>query len=146
MSSVYTSRIPFGPPAIECIVVYCCDGRFVDQIEEFLHQGRKLLDFDRLVIPGGAGRLLDPSPMDKLRFMVHAHGLRRVILFQHDDCGFYNHERGIAGDAQRRQRRRDAQIVAERLLDEFPGLEVDVYDAVLNGDKVSIEPIQVAVI
>jgi len=140
-SPVYHSAIPFAAPPIDSIVVYCCDGRFVDQIEDFLHNGLDLGDFDRLVVPGGAGRLLDDSPMAKLRFMIRAHRLTRVVLIQHEDCGFYAEERHIAGDAQRRQRIADAKQVAARLNEDFPDLKIDAYDAVLDGREVAFEPI-----
>jgi len=140
--TAYRSSILFGPPPINCIVVYCCDGRFVDQVEDFLHNGLELDDFDRLVVPGGAGRMLDASPMAKLRFMVHAHRLQRVVLLQHEDCGYYAHEKQITGAAQQPRRREDAGQVMAALRSEFPELRIDAYDAVLDGGRVAFEPIE----
>jgi hypothetical protein len=140
-SEVYHSAIPFGPPPIDCIVVYCCDGRFVDQIEDFLHNGLDLGDFDRLVVPGGAGRMLDPSPMAKLQFMIHAHRLTRVVLIQHEDCGYYNHERHIAGDAQKTQRAADVRQVIAQIESDFPKVRIDAFDAVLDEGEVAFEPL-----
>jgi len=142
----YRSTIPFAPPSIDCIVVYCCDGRFVDQIEDFLHHGLELVDFDRLVVPGGAGRLLDASPMAKLRFMIHAHRLARVVLIQHEDCGFYVRERGIGEPRQQSRRREDVGRVVARLHEEFPAVRIDAFDAVLERTNVVFQPIRIPVV
>jgi len=141
----YRSSIPFDAPPIDCIVVYCCDGRFVDQIEDFLHHGLELDDFDRLVVPGGAGRLLDPSPMAKLRFMIGAHRLRRVVLIQHEDCGYYTDEHGIDEPAQRTRRREDVGRVIAQLHRECPAVRIDAFDAVLDKANVVFQSIRVPV-
>lgn len=94
---VYESSVPFAEGGIDAAVVYCSDGRFGEQIEDFLHHGLGLIRFDRLVVPGGGGSLAghfqahiaEEGVMEQLRFLIDAHGLGRIVLISHEDCGFY---------------------------------------------------------
>ncbi len=42
----------------DALVVYCSDGRFVTQCDDFLENSLGLTNCDRVVIPGGAGTLI----------------------------------------------------------------------------------------
>ena len=44
----------FDENRIRAAALYCSDGRFGEQIDDFLHNGLKLPRCDRLVVPGGA--------------------------------------------------------------------------------------------
>src|SRR4051794_30188029 len=50
----YTSRLPFDARRVGAAAVYCSDGRFGEQMDEFLHDGLGLPRYDRVAVPGGA--------------------------------------------------------------------------------------------
>jgi hypothetical protein len=49
----FISTVPFTEARIRAASIYCSDGRFGEQIDEFLHQGLGLPRYDRLAVPGG---------------------------------------------------------------------------------------------
>ena len=101
----FRSRVAFGPAQARAAAVYCSDGRFGRAFDELLTDGLGLPNCDRLALPGGPARLADGSATDELRFLVEAHGLRRVVLIQHAGCGFYAKRLKVApGDEQAAQR------------------------------------------
>ena len=97
----FTSAIPFDAERIGAAAVYCSDGRFGDQMDEFLHLGLGFPRYDRVAIPGGAACLAsrarsmwEEGALDRqLRLLVQVHDLHRVVLIAHQDCAFYKHLR-----------------------------------------------------
>ena len=94
----YASPIPFEHQRIGAAAVYCSDGRYGEQMDDFLHNHLGLPRYDRVAIPGGAaclaGHLLAmrESALDRqLKFLIESHELSRVVLIAHQDCGFYRH-------------------------------------------------------
>ena len=51
-ATVYKSSVRFDENRIRAAAIYCSDGRFGEQIDDFLHNGLKLPRCDRLVVPG----------------------------------------------------------------------------------------------
>ena len=47
------SQLDPGSARIHAASIYCSDGRFGEQMDEFLHQGLGLPRYDRLAVPGG---------------------------------------------------------------------------------------------
>src|SRR4029078_11038783 len=84
----YISAVPFEHERIGAAAVYCSDGRYGDQMDEFLHECLGLPRYDRVAVPGGAaclaGHLLamrERSALDRqLKFLVEGHALTRVVL------------------------------------------------------------------
>ena len=54
---VFVSQTPFDHQRIGAAAVYCSDGRYGEQMDEFLHQGLGLPRYDRVAVPGGAACL-----------------------------------------------------------------------------------------
>jgi hypothetical protein len=96
-SKVYVAETRYDDQRIGAAAVYCSDGRFGEQMDEFLHSGLKLPRYDRLAVPGGAACVAaqtlayyEAKALDRqLGFLVREHGLRRVVLIAHDGCAFY---------------------------------------------------------
>jgi carbonic anhydrase len=143
-ASPFTSDIDFDNSGVEALVVYCSDGRFAEQTEQFIHEQLGLIQYDKLVIPGGAGALVDHQPADAeaktarghLRFLVEAHQIKRLILIQHDDCGFYQHQLGVSAEDLSARQHEDAITITEALKELNPDLFVDIYIARIEGQKV----------
>src|SRR5437773_11960826 len=93
---VYTSHVPFDENRVGAAAVYCSDGRYGEQMDDFLHAGLGLPRYDRVACPGGAaclaGHLMvyhEKNAMEaQLSFLIKSHQLRRVVLIAHEGCGF----------------------------------------------------------
>src|SRR6266480_3533782 len=85
---VFASRTPFDENRVGAAAVYCSDGRFGEQMDEFLHEGLGLPRYDRVALPGGAACLADHncafhekhSMVRQLDFLIREHRLSRVVL------------------------------------------------------------------
>ena len=94
---VYDSAIPFDAARMGAAAVYCSDGRFGEQCDDFLHNALGLPRYDRLAVPGGAACLAgyfatyreEDAVLEQLKFLIEVHELRRVVLIAHQDCAFY---------------------------------------------------------
>src|SRR5687768_2090101 len=97
MKDQYMAKTPFNEDRIGAAAVYCADGRYGEQMDEFLHQSLRLPRYDRVAVPGGAGCLAEhmhayaegTALENQLRFLIEAHELTRLVLIAHQDCGFY---------------------------------------------------------
>jgi len=133
----YESRPPFEEAGIRVIAVFCSDGRFAGATEDFLEHGLALSHCDRLVLPGGPAALVEheESSLDAgavlaaLQFLVEAHGLRRVLLIQHADCGFYQHQLGLTGPRLRDRQRRDLVAAVEAVKRATGAPQIDCFYA-----------------
>jgi hypothetical protein len=136
-------------PRPEAIVVHCSDPRFQCAFGQFIEQelGLPKGKYIPLVVGGGAGPLARPELLPKEfkflkeRFELHREhhaSLRRIILINHEDCGYYKSLNDkIAGfvtahfKAVAHQPREDLALVAKvfsRLLSHL-GFTVEFYYA-----------------
>jgi len=147
---VYTSDTPFDAERIGAAAVYCSDGRYGDQMDEFLHDAMGLPRYDRVAAPGGPACLAghsvairDQGAMEKqLRFLITAHDLNRVVLIAHQDCGFYKHLK-LWGKTVEEQQRADMSKVAEIVRAYREGLAVEAYFARRVEGHVRFERVEV---
>src|ERR1044072_3029115 len=94
---VYASQVPFDQQRIGAAAIYCSDGRFGEQMDEFLQKGLALPRYDRVAIPGGAACLAGhlsayhakEAMEQQIHLLIQVHGLRRIVLIAHQDCAFY---------------------------------------------------------
>src|SRR5918999_957910 len=98
MQPIFASHEPFEPERIHAVAVYCSDGRYGNQVDEFLRQHLQLPNYDRLTVPGGPAWLCYQRSLsmvhhdivrEQLDFLVEAHGLRRAVLIAHYGCAYY---------------------------------------------------------
>src|SRR4051812_6982916 len=133
---LYASRTPFDERRIGAAAVYCSDGRFGEQLDEFLHEGLALPRYDRVAIPGGAaclagaaGALWQQTALDEqLSFLIREHGLHRVVLIAHDGCAFYK-DLSSAWRSVEEQQAADLSAAAARIGFWNTGVEVERYFA-----------------
>jgi hypothetical protein len=122
----------------ETLAVHCGDYRFQTGFHEFLNRGLNLDgNYDLMVIPGGPLSLTLFGYLPKyswaswkwFRFFVERHGIRRLILIQHQDCAWYQTmPLHLHASAELRQRQeQDLGRVKATLKKEFPGLSVELY-------------------
>jgi hypothetical protein len=95
----FVSAEPFEHERIGAAAVYCSDGRYGEQMDEFLHKGLGLPRYDRVAVPGGAACLAgytlafqEGTAVERqLSFLIKEHELKRIVLIAHESCGFYKH-------------------------------------------------------
>lgn len=147
----YTSDVGFDAERIGAAAVYCSDGRYGDQMDEFLHHALGLPRYDRVASPGGPACLAmhsiairDQGAMEKqLRFLITAHELNRIVLIAHQDCGFYKHLK-LWGKTVEEQQREDLRKVANVVRGYAEGLAVDAFFARKVEGRVRFERVDVA--
>ena len=132
----FTSRLPFDERRVQAAAIYCSDGRFGEQMDEFLHAGLHLPRYDRVAAPGGAACLAghamtyyEQTAMEsEVEFLVREHGLRRIVLIAHDGCAFYK-SLGHGPASIEEQQAIDLRKAVERITLWQPGLEIEAYFA-----------------
>lgn len=141
-----------GNPA-DALVIHCGDFRFQVALHEFLNRTLNLPSYDLMVVPGGplSLALADSFPKYQwaswqwLRFFVELHRLTRLILIQHQDCGFYKsmaEHLNFPIESLRDRQEQDLLRVRESMSRESPHLAVDLYYAGWDSsDNVIVEPV-----
>lgn len=146
---MFRSAVPFDPERLHGAAIYCSDGRFGEQCDDFLMNGLGMPRYDRVALPGGPGTLAGhrqatlehEGVAQELRFLVEAHGLDRIVLISHYRCAFYAMTLGLAAEALEAQQMRDL-AVASRRVREITGIErVETYFARPDGSAVRFERI-----
>ena len=139
-----SSLVRFDEHRIHAAAVYCSDGRFGDQFDDFLHHALGLPRYDRLALPGGAACLAshflafhqEENLIEQLRFLVAVHQLERVVLIAHQDCAFYTQRLKISPERLESQQRDDVQDAIERIRWFASELQVDAFFARKLADGV----------
>jgi hypothetical protein len=137
----------------EILVIHCGDYRFQAAFHEFLNGGLKLNEnYDLMVIPGGPLSLTLFEYLPKfswvswkwLRFFVERHGIRRLILIQHQDCAWYQTMPAHLHDSSELRERQEQDLgrVKKVMKKDFPNLSVELYYAGWDAaDRITIESI-----
>lgn len=137
----------------ETLVVHCGDYRFQAGFSEFLNQTLNLNgNYDLMVIPGGPLSLTLFEYLPKyswaswkwFRFFVERHGIRRLILIQHQDCAWYQTMPAHLHDFHelRQRQEQDLERIKKTLQKDFSGLAVELYYAGWDSsDQITIETI-----
>jgi hypothetical protein len=147
-ASLWRSSLPFIQERIGAVAIYCSDGRYNEQFDEFLHNELGLPRYDRLVIPGGAACLAghisahreEETLAEQLRFLSQHHDVDRVVLLAHAGCGFYLKRLHISHERMREMQARDLARAAETIRAISPRLAVDAFLASADDGRVTIEP------
>ena len=137
----------------DVLVIHCSDHRFQAGIREFLDEMLGLrANYDSLVVPGGPQCLTEVETLPKFawaarkwsRMLIQMHGLKRLVLIAHQDCGWY---KWLAQWEQARipvrQKQEEDLRAAKRAACQLdPDLAVDLFYAGWNEtDTLTIEAI-----
>ncbi|MBI1335406.1 MAG: hypothetical protein GC164_00415 [Phycisphaera sp.] len=147
----YQSPYEYEKARIHAAAVYCSDGRVGAHFDDFLTNGLKLPRYDRVALPGGCAclaghteaHLEEQGVVDELKFLVDAHGLKRVVLIAHEGCAFYAERLHLPGALLEAQQRIDlakSTLFIRRVV----GIErVDCFYAALRDKVITFEPVEV---
>ena len=146
LEHVFTSEFPWLGDRIRALAMYCSDGRYGDQMDQFLHEHLGLPRYDRFAVPGGCAWLVlrDTDMLraydvarDQLQFLVTAHRLERIVLVAHHGCAFYGERFHADPDACLPHQLEDLRDAANVLRAWFAGIQVDLYLAHRHGEQIS---------
>jgi hypothetical protein len=146
---LYESTVPFEEVRIRAAAIYCSDGRFGEQCDDFLQNALGLPRYDRLAIPGGAACLgghfsayrEEDALRAQLEFLITAHELSRVILIAHEDCAFYTTFLEASPIGLAELQRDDLVRAADRVRQMAPGVTVEAFLAVRRGGVIGFETV-----
>ena len=148
----YVATAPFDDNRIGAAAVYCADGRFGEQMDEFLHQSLRLPRYDRLAVPGGPACLSGAlsvfweshSAERQLDFLCHVHKLERLIMIAHEGCAFYLEWLKVKPEEFAARQLDDVKRAATRVRQNQPTLKVEAYLARRQDAQIWFEPIPIA--
>ena len=118
---------------VPILLLQCMDSRYPSRVLDTMDSWNLRGKYDQLILAGASlGVLLKPAWtttfMDQLEFAIDEHGVTRVFIFDHRDCGAYKefHEPPIFPDDPAKEReahfnmcRRATETISSR----FPRLE-----------------------
>jgi hypothetical protein len=146
---IFTSSIKFDADRIRAAAIYCSDGRYGEQMDQFLHEGLKLPRYDRLAIPGGpacfSGSLHSfwegQSAERQLDFLCRVHGLEKLVLIAHHGCAFYLDWLKVKPEDLEKRQLEDLAKAVARTRHKQPKLAVSAHLARREGEKIWFDPI-----
>lgn len=116
------------------LVIQCIDFRFQEAIHDHLRERGLLGDCDIISIDGSARSLVNPNSDEEFSFVLRQiklasalHGIQKIIVIHHRDCGAYGGSRAFENAATEFDRHaHDMKKVREIFHENFPGIHVDL--------------------
>lgn len=147
--TIFRSTAPFGGKPVQAAAVYCSDGRIDEQVDEFLTRGLGIAACDRVVLPGGPASLAGSTEAyvpqddvaDELNFLIEAHELKRLVLIQHQPCGFYHARFADREDEIESLQQLDLLRAAQRMRQTTNLESIEAYYARLVDNSLIFEPV-----
>lgn len=140
--------VPTGTGQAEALLLSCIDYRLPGKIARYM-EGRGLdANYDHVILAGaslGVTNTVFPhwgqSFRDHLDLAIKLHGIRRVIILDHRECGSYRVIFGtnLAGDEEKAQHAGELHRLARELRDTYPSLEVEKLLMALDGSVETVE-------
>jgi hypothetical protein len=109
----------------QTLIVHCMDFRLQKNINDWLQRRFSPAGYDRVSLAGGVLEL--EIVLKQVEICERVHGIRRVVLVNHEDCRAY----GEAGNPDRHAA--DLRNAGQRIKAMFPQLEVELYYLHLTG-------------
>jgi carbonic anhydrase len=109
----------------EAIVVTCIDFRLQNYINKWIDENFAPFAYDRVAFAGGVKNL--DIILEQIGVSKKLHGIKKVVLINHEECGAYGDESTPQKHAQ------DLKNAALKIKTLFPDLQVDLYYLQLNG-------------
>jgi carbonic anhydrase len=140
--------VPTGTGQAEALLLSCIDYRLPGKIARYM-EGRGLAaNYDHVIFAGaslGVTNTVFPqwgqSFRDHLDLAIKLHGIRRVIILDHRECGSYRVIFGtnLSGDEEKAQHARELHRLAREIHEAYPSLEVETLLMALDGSVETVE-------
>jgi hypothetical protein len=140
--------IPAGTGQADALLLSCIDYRLPGKIARYM-EGRGLAaNYDHVILAGaslGATNTVYPhwgqSFRDHLDLAIKLHGVRRVIILDHRECGSYRVIFGtnLSGDEEKAQHARELHRLARAIGETYPEIKVETLLMALDGSVETVE-------
>ena len=140
--------VPTGTGQAEALLLSCIDYRLPGKIARYM-EGRGLdANYDHVILAGaslGVTNTVFPhwgqSFRDHLDLAIKLHGIRRVIILDHRECGSYRVIFGtnLAGAEETAQHAKELHRLAREIRGSYPQLEVETLLMALDGSVETVE-------
>lgn len=107
------------------LLVSCIDFRVQPLVEAWARQNLGPKNYDRVALAGGVKDF--SAIMSQIDLSVKLHGVKKIILMNHEDCGAY----GESGTEE--NHRQDLLSAAQTVKSKYPDLTVETYFVHLDG-------------
>jgi carbonic anhydrase len=145
-----TSRKTNVSGEVEILLLTCLDFRMIELMRQYMTSLWLYRKYDHIVLGGASlGAVTEKYPAwnqtfwDHLRLVIDMHGVRKVIVIDHRDCGAY---RVITGEDLIQDRERETLVhawymrtLARLIREAYPALEVELLLMDLHGSVERIE-------
>jgi hypothetical protein len=134
---------------IGALALYCSDGRWGEAFDEFCHRHLGIPRYDRWAVVGGPSWVAAPqhelmvrTARIQLDFLVKVHELERIVLITHYGCAWYGQMLQKTPDECLGEQTRDVVAAAATLGQWYPGIAVEGYLAMRQGEWLSFHRIE----
>lgn len=136
------------------LIIHCIDFRFINAINEFLKQEKLIGDCDVVALAGSVKELSNKKNhnnanhvcvcknilIEQIEKSKALHGISRIIIISHEDCGAYGGKINFAGDEEEFAKHKEDFLKAKSTINSFfPELKIEFIFARLkeetNGDR-----------
>ena len=120
------------------LVIFCSDERFIKANLEFIKNFLKIHGSDLMVLPGGHVFIINNEPdlMERLKNLIDAHKIKKIILISHSDCGYYKKKfENLSEEDILEKQMGDNQKAINRLEKLFKDISINVFHAEICNSK-----------
>lgn len=115
----------------DVLVIACMDNRFWPIVLDYVSNNLKVSRYDLSLIPGGIQAIVNKEEvaMKAVNLAVTAHHVKRILLFNHVDCGAYGGKKKFDHDHGHETNFHSKDLLAAKsIIDEsHPGREVTTF-------------------
>lgn len=144
MGKIFVSSQVFRNTFTATIAVFCSDERFSQAAFECLKTTLGVERCDLIVYPGGPQFIASnqEDPIKRMKFLIQAHSVTRIILLSHTQCGYYmNLHPEMTESVLSALQISDIHKAADDLRRMFPGITVECYYMGLEGEHLFCSPV-----
>jgi carbonic anhydrase len=128
----------------DVLLLSCIDFRFVEQTHDFMNP--YLNDYDHFILAGASLGVNQhefkdwpPTFWKHVDLAIKLHKINKVIVVDHDDCGFYKHiYPGIYPGNETKLHTKNLRKLKKELKHRYPKLSYEGYIAELGGPVVRV--------
>ena len=120
------------------LVIFCSDERFIEANLAFLKNSLEIQTGDLMVLPGGPEFIINDEPdlMERLKILVDAHKIKKIILISHSDCGYYKKKfENLSEEDILEKQMDDNQKAIKKLEKLFKDISVNAFHAEICNSK-----------
>ena len=139
--------VPSGTGQAEALLLSCIDYRLPGKIARYMESRGLATNYDHVILAGaslGVTNSVYPhwrqSFWDHLDLAIKLHGIRRVIVLDHRECGSYRvmFATTLSGDEEKTQHARELHRLAREIGAAYPAIAVETLLMSLDGSVETI--------